>query len=380
MPIDITSAYTTAELSEPKRCSYKSCHANVATSAVICTTCLLVFHPTCAVKAKVANDATGSPHCLKCQAENNSANFVIPSLPRSKSPTAGHSLMLPTSAPMPQPPPPSNDISSLELRDILADIRSSIKYEASNLRTAINDLSTNVVELSAKINGLDSRVTRVETVAADLTTAHNNIVASVTTWSDKCTASENQIRSLVSQVQVTCLKATKDSVTQHDLENSSMEDVERVRRNGNIIIYGLPEPPLPSSGARKSADFTEAGRVVATICPDLPTSFMQVNRIGAFSQTQARPRGLRVQLGIMTAAELLTNAFRSITPKPPSLSGLSITRDRTPLQQRQLHSAIKELDERKKSGEENLSLSFSGSRPRVVAAPASRPRFNQTTA
>lgn len=368
MSFDIKTAYATEMLSEPEKCRHKSCSSKVSTCAVKCTNCARAYHPACAVKAKVANNVEGYSFCTSCQ-EDLAFDFVVPTLCRSKSPKplppSGSQTTNPLPSPLTLPTMQSQtpqDFPSHDLRDLLI-----------GLKTSVDGLTTTVGALSDQFNRIESRVGRVESQITSMQDSQADLTASVAAWGARFNTSEAQLRPLVENLQSTCnLLISEPKVTKKDVESTTQESRDREHRSGNVIIYGIPESTLPTEDARAKNDRREVGRILRIIHPETSSAFLKTHRIGLFSQAQSRPRGIKAQLGISTASEILVNSFRSMTPVPPVLAGIALTRDRTPLQQRELRTAIDELEARKQQGETNLSLSFSGSHPAVVVGSGQR--------
>lgn len=151
-----------------------------------------------------------------------------------------------------------------------------------------------------------------------------------------------------------------------DKEEIIQEIIDRDRRKNNIIIFGSVETKCNSNSEQVNLDTKLVGEICSTLL--VADTNIKVSRLGKFDPTAIdRKRPLRVSFNsesIVGAA--LRNASKLKTNS--NLSGLSISRDRTPMQLKIHRDARAELDNRLKNGEKNLKIQYKNGIPHIVSS------------
>ncbi|KAE9541267.1 hypothetical protein AGLY_004512 [Aphis glycines] len=159
---------------------------------------------------------------------------------------------------------------------------------------------------------------------------------------------------------------SKPAVTlDSDVSSKLLREIsERNSSEYNVIVYGLPESNLPSFNQRISDDFTELSSALSPIQIDLPTDFKLI-RLG--NNKARKPRPIKIICKSKEDAAQLIAKFRQAVGSGSSIrDGLRIIRDKISLERVLLRSAHIELENRIKSGESNLVISYVKGVPTVT--------------
>lgn len=143
------------------------------------------------------------------------------------------------------------------------------------------------------------------------------------------------------------------------------EICEREKRKNNIIVYGCKESDCRSNKEQIVLD--EA--LVRDVCEELHVvdDNLKVFRLGKFDQTKTeRNRPIKVSFSNESNVIKVLRGLPKLG-KITRFSGISIYRDRTPMQA-QLHKDIKaELSQRLDNGESNLQIKYKKGIPTIVS-------------
>lgn len=201
------------------------------------------------------------------------------------------------------------------------------------------------------------------------------------TWSCKqCESIGNDITSLKSAIvslqnEIKQLKNTMETVQQPQaqiISNSSFEEIivefeERVKRKNNVILYGLPEQPHDvAREARKEFDSNAVKDVMKNLDKTLPTSDIEVIRLGRLGPSSGRPRPVKIIFSKPSHSLALLKMSRDLK-KNSKFSHLNITNDWTPRQQEYFRELRSETERRRKNGED-VTIKFFHGIPKIVNA------------
>ncbi|CAI6356444.1 unnamed protein product [Macrosiphum euphorbiae] len=159
---------------------------------------------------------------------------------------------------------------------------------------------------------------------------------------------------------------SKPAVTSDSEVSSKLlrEISERNSSEYNVIIYGLPESDSPSINQRISDDCAKLSSALSPIQIDLPIDFKLV-RLG--NNKAKKPRPIKIICKSKENAAQLISEFRQAVRSGSSIrDGLRIIRDKTSLERELLRTAHIELENRNKSGESNLVISYVRGVPTVT--------------
>lgn len=205
-----------------------------------------------------------------------------------------------------------------------------------------NKLLSGVSELDKKLNALSEKVSVIEPRLAE---AEQNI-----------TALQNDVANLRSSPQ--------DSST---TESIIAEFNDRNRRAKNVILYKLPESKSNSADAIKAHDLDAINRIF--LCLGVSYSNFSLFRIG--QRKGHTPRPLKITLPTPDDVRSLFGKFsaETISTAHGELSGLELSRDRTPTERSRLSKLRIEMDDRMKKGEVDLTIKFVNGTPSIVKKP-----------
>lgn len=150
-----------------------------------------------------------------------------------------------------------------------------------------------------------------------------------------------------------------------DVEKIIQEVSERDRRKCNIILFGCREI-CDSSRGQADSDIDMIQKMSSLVQLDAVDG--KITRLGKFDGTKtdlARPLRitLRSEAAVFAALKNFGRARQS-----EMFNGVSMSRDRTPMQI-QLHRGVRmELDERLKKGEKDLSIKYNNGIPKIVSS------------
>lgn len=160
-----------------------------------------------------------------------------------------------------------------------------------------------------------------------------------------------------------------EKASQTAVEAAVKESTQRLINQRNLIIYGIPESGESSIRARHEAD----SRIIESLLETFPTSLsngqFQLIRLGSSTHVaESRPRPLKIILSSLSDALSFKNMFleqKKLATALPILKDLSITTDKTRMQQREFKQAKDILQKRLDKGETNLYISTRNGFPEI---------------
>lgn len=221
----------------------------------------------------------------------------------------------------------STDPINGKLDAILAKLSSlATKVElAEGLKSIKKDLD----KVTTKINELEPRLSKVET--------------EVTTLRDKHTADDGRL-----------------------LEDFVSEYKDRNRRSKNIIIYNMPELDRTSSSTNSKAhDSNLVHDFLVHMKSPIPITEVRHFRLGK-NPHENKSRPLVVCMPSDGAAIHIFKNFDKDNV-PGNMQGVSLSHDRTPRERKYLEDLRSSLEDRKKSGERDLTIRFVNGTPTIVS-------------
>lgn len=149
----------------------------------------------------------------------------------------------------------------------------------------------------------------------------------------------------------------------HCVDDLVLELSEREKRKKNLMVFGVPESLATTSADRKRADSEFIVGFISQLCGEVDLSQIGVYRVGTRIETKTRP--IKINFKTEDSVQMIirkANIIRSL----PEYERLSVSFDRTPSQQRQYRLIRQQLDDRRKSGEQNLKIRYTAGVPRIV--------------
>lgn len=170
------------------------------------------------------------------------------------------------------------------------------------------------------------------------------------------------------QEDIRTLKAASVNDAPNSLINTEeiiQEVIERDRRKTNVIVYGISETLNLSKTEQRSADSECLRGIFRTI--DFDTEDVVPLRLGKYDSSKTSSKR-PIKLTFSSESVVLRLLKKSkLLNRSKDFSGIFISRDRTPFQQK-LHGSIRdELRDRKSKGETNIRIKYSNGIPRIVS-------------
>lgn len=191
----------------------------------------------------------------------------------------------------------------------------------------------------------------------------------------------NSLRSIVLRLEaeISALKSSQ-AVAIHpgqsllDSEAIVQEVSERERRKCNLMVYGYDEGDVSSKVERVEVDTLMVSDLFRDLGVEQYVPSVEPIRIGRYDPTRAK-RSRPIKLCLPSESAVV-----SVLRKSPKLrtverwSGVFVSRDRTPMQNRLYKTVKSDLNDRLAAGEVNLRIQYKGGIPTIV--PAGPPQEN----
>lgn len=170
------------------------------------------------------------------------------------------------------------------------------------------------------------------------------------------------------QDDIKILKAASISDTPNTLVNTEeiiQEVIERDRRKTNVMVFGVSEAVNLSRAEQRSADTEVLRNIFGSI--DFRIGDLIPLRLGKYDPSKISPKR-PIKLCFSSEGDVVALLKKSKSLKQSKdFSGVFISRDRTPFQQKLYGSVRDELRDRKSKGENNIRIKYSNGIPRIVS-------------
>ncbi|KAJ8665944.1 hypothetical protein QAD02_007606 [Eretmocerus hayati] len=180
------------------------------------------------------------------------------------------------------------------------------------------------------------------------------ITDSLKSLSSRLMSVEEQITELDNRV--TVIENSHWNEQQEISENVVSEVKERIYREKNVIMFGVPEFETPQL----------LQDLLTTMLANAPFQLnnIQYHRIGKTTGDKCRP--LKLKLDSLDDAKWMLINQRKFCP-----DSIRCSNDKTLMQQQVIHNVLNELEDRRKSGENNLLLKYVKGVPTIIVRPES---------
>lgn len=246
-----------------------------------------------------------------------------------------------------------DDLSSF--RKELADFRADI---LSVLRDFTCEQNMNISKIASDISTIKQQIQGIEHKTDGIVLEQNKLkleIASMKTCSSSTILKISSIENDIKTLQVTTKQVP---TTTSQCEDFIVELRERITRERNIIITGIPELMSTSSKERIAYDINEATKVIRMASPDCQEPINCI-RLGKFKSGSSR--SLKASLiSAESAKDVLRNRMKVNT------NTVSIFSDKTLQQQKHIKILKEELHARQGQGEENIAIKFIKGVPKIV--------------
>ena len=209
----------------------------------------------------------------------------------------------------PVPAPPS------EMERLLNCMKNEI---ISKLESKISPLKTCLDTLSSQIKSLESKITSLQ----DKTEQHDTEI--------------KRINETVENIKSELSSSIIDEVTQ------------RVQRQQNLVISGLPEPTTGSLEERCASDRNRVSEVIGAIGVELDANSFRLTRLGKIGSSGSRLLKIECHQTVSIKNEILRNA--KTLRNSLNYKNVYINEDRTPQQQLEWRQIRQIFRERKELG------------------------------
>ena len=180
---------------------------------------------------------------------------------------------------------------------------------------------------------------------------------------DKLEASLSQLNNKLNEIE-SRLAAARDNKGEDDAFNETAlnEINERIKRKKNLIIFGLAESNSQSSQERITDDKAEIQKICSGDCLELVNTWRS-HRLGR-NVVPGRPRPIKIICRSEEDAQQLLNSL--ISANKNKQTTVSVTRDKTKIQQDYYKKLKDELRQRQVSGENNIVIRNFNGLPKIV--------------
>lgn len=240
-----------------------------------------------------------------------------------------------------------------------------VKEKISVLSTKSNVTNSDVILLLAKMfDILNEQRNDIHVVLNEIKNAHQNKIEvlqnEIIDLKNCLKVAENRIDNFASNERI--VHNGSDNVQPHsnsiyDSEILYVELQDRVKKENNIIVHGIPECRSQDTKERIAHDIAKINEIFSKI--DVSVRDFKAYRLGR-SSNKTRP--LRI---IMSSKEEVARCMKN--RRLLSGTNFKINADLTIIQREMIKKAYKELESRKENGESDLVVKFVNGIPKVVA-------------
>ena len=240
---------------------------------------------------------------------------------------------------------------------------------------------TNLSSLSIRQQKLEEKVTKVEEsttqAVSSLTCKHDDLDNKIQVIEEKLTCIQADLLSSVSQsiqdevskeIKSTTQDIAKDvKAAKHDA-SALTQDLDRLQRRNNLMIFKVDEEENPDTAERKEADKSAVEEIFSSKleiqCPEIVRMF----RIGKFESGKQRPLKIICKTEHDVSSVLSrVNAMRK--DKDPKVKELFIVPDRSKEERQRRKELRDELKRRKAAGENDIIIKKGEITRRVFHTP-----------
>lgn len=216
-------------------------------------------------------------------------------------------------------------------------MKESMNSQAENITRMRIDIQQEIKDFKSTTENLTQEYKKVNKALENITTEHKKT-------QDKIETIENDLSQLKNR--------HSNSQTQiHDNEHDIIQEIQdRLQREKNIIMVGLPEKNDKNATERHNQDYDEVHKILKSIDRDCPKP-NKILRLGKYNADRIRPLKIIFETPD-TPRYLLKNRSKM------SDNSTKIYSDQTPVQRKYIQSLQAELKEREKNGETNLSIKY----------------------
>lgn len=226
-------------------------------------------------------------------------------------------------------------------------------------RETFQTQNNNIAQITNEIRDLKEEVKTMKDTSERIASEYNKMQEVVQTITnqhkitrDKITALENDIVSLKSQT------APSPNASSIPSQNEFMYEIQdRLQREKNIIMIGIPETHNVDPNLRKMHDIEEANKLLKIAYQECPTP-VRAQRLGKYDAN--KPRLLKI---VFQESDIPKYLLKNKAKLP---STVRIYSDQTATQRSYLQNIRDELKRRVENGETNLKIKYVKGIPTII--------------
>lgn len=155
---------------------------------------------------------------------------------------------------------------------------------------------------------------------------------------------------------------TRVGVNGSDLpvEPAVQEMMEREARASNLLVFGVRESDGENREQRTKNEKETVRKIIGTVCRGFETMNLKIFRIGKYAE--GKPRPVKI---VFPSKEEALQVFK-LRRNLPDKEGVYIKRDQTQNQRLYLKQVLAELEDRKKKGQQDLTIRYINSVPKIM--------------
>lgn len=315
------------------------CKKSVVGETISCSGCKTLYHPGCASRL---TSLEGGAYTKCCR-------------PRAQSPRNTDFLSIASSS--------QTNEAVINTDMLVSKVLAGLQPELAEIRHSMNNLTITMNDITSKVDDTRDRLTSTESKVLEL--------------EDKIDTMEGKM-----------LNMNTSSTNTYDLDsisrNCMAEYENRMSRKNNLILFGLSEHVIIEIGHdSRNDDKEKISQLVSSFVRTPLLDGISTHRIGLYLQNQTRPRPVKLICHSQEdAKEFLYCFIKAKKRKSPLLTNLTLSMDKTKMQQIEFASLKRELMSRRQLGETNIIISYRHGAPvitKIQMKPATNTGTVQTT-
>lgn len=234
----------------------------------------------------------------------------------------------------------------------------SLFSDKTTATTALNTSHFNAI--MSQLTMLNSAITRCASEIENLNISIRENRDSIRTCEHAISDIKNENKNILTRLQEV------ESNYQLNTDELFLEATERLRREKNIIIMGLPDANDVNKDRQSLCDlFSKL----------LPNQNIEILRLLRFGKNSKGPRPLKVEL---SSCKHVTDILKNKNKIPREIyPSISLKNDLTIHQLKQLENLRKDLERRRKNGETNLTIKYVKKVPTIISVDDSQDSSNK---
>lgn len=241
----------------------------------------------------------------------------------------------------------------------------------------LGKLSTQMTSVLLKLDALLAKVNKIDDLAKDVNniqTEISSMKAGLSALEPRIVVAEEKVANVEIDIAAVRTEVSANTTKLNKLENNANTSLDeavaevndRASRLKNVLLHKVPESKKSSPSEMKEDD----RKMLVTMFDalDFKPDSMTFYRLGQKTSRKIRP--LKVVFGSQVEAALLLKKFSrdAFDDVDPSLSEVSISRDRTPNERATLDSLRQEMGQRTAAGETNLTIKYFNGVPKIITS------------